>query len=512
MDNTFKYKWYAKGDVNAFFGLMLDNMTGLVILASILMGIFKMPAEIVLLKMIPGTALGIMLGDLAYTWMAFKLAQKEKRHDVCAMPLGIDAIALFGLTLGVIGPVFAITKDADLAWAVGMAVLVVMGAVKTITAFFGEWLRRMVPRAALLGSIGAVAIVLIAFLPFLKIIADPIGGFVAFGVILLTFVARVKLPGDVPGALAAVGLGTILFYISKAIGLSSGQEIVLPDLALAIPWPTLEWMGGLAMGVKYLPIAIPIAITNVIGGIDNTESAAVAGDKYSTRDILLVEGVATLIAGLCGGVIQNTPYIGHPAYKRMGGRAGYTLATALFIGIAGMTGVIGVLITILPESVLVPILVFIGLEVSAQAYRETEKKHFTAVSICLIPVIANLLFIQFNSLIGSAGLKLENLSADFQSTYQAVMILGNGFILTAMFWATMLAALIDHELKKAAYVAWLCAAATMVGLIHSPFADGRLYLPGAGLPAPAYTVTAGYLLMGVTFFIMSCLQTEKVQE
>ncbi len=120
----FKYRWAAPGDVNAFFGLMLDNVTGLVVLSSILMGIFHMPAEVVLLKMVPGTALGVMLGDIAYTWMAFRLAKKERRQDVTAMPLGIDAIALFGLTLGVVGPAYAVTRDADLAWAAGMAVLV----------------------------------------------------------------------------------------------------------------------------------------------------------------------------------------------------------------------------------------------------------------------------------------------------------------------------------------------------------------------------------------------------
>lgn len=492
---------------------MLDNMTGLVILASILTGIFGMPADVVLLKMVPGTALGVMLGDLVYTKMAFTLAKKEKRQDVCAMPLGIDAIALFGLTLGVIGPAFLLTKNADTAWAVGMAVLVVMGIVKTLTAFMGEAVRRNVPRAALLGSLGALAVVLIAYLPFVKIIGDPVGGMVAFGVILLTLVARVKLPYDIPGALAAVGIGTIVYYIANLFGATNSIEMPSVEATFAFPWPTAHFLDGLALGAKYIPIAIPIAISNVIGGIDNTESAAAAGDEYKTRDILLVEGVATLIAGLCGGVIQNTPYIGHPAYKRMGGRAAYTLVTGLFIGIGAMFGLIGFLISVLPESVLVPILVFIGLEVCNQAYAATERKHFAAVSICFIPVIANLVFIQYNTMIAAAGITLADLRPDFQETYNAVMALGNGFILSAMLWAAMTVALIDGGLRRAAYLAWAAAGLTLIGLIHSPFADGRLFLPEADLPASVYNVTTGYLLMGIVYFIMSAFNRhENIQQ
>ncbi len=508
---AFSYRWAAPGDVNAFFGLMLDNMTGLVVLSSILMGIFQMPAEVVLLKMVPGTALGVMLGDLAYTWMAFRLANKERRQDVTAMPLGIDAIALFGLTLGVVGPAYAVTHDADKAWAAGMAVLVVMGAVKVITAFFGEAVRRNVPRAALLGSLAAIAAIFIAYLPALKIFSDPIAGLVALGVILLTLTARIKLPFKIPGALGAVALGAVVYYLSKAFGFAGPHNHVDASFALSLPYPTLHWLDGLALGAKYLPIAIPIAITNVIGGIDNTESAAVAGDHYSTRDILLVEGLATLIAGMCGGVIQNTPYIGHPAYKRMGGRAAYTLATGLFIGLGTMVGLTGWLIALLPESVMVPILIFIGLEVTAQAFGESNRRHLPAVAICFIPVVADLVFIQYNTVMGMGGLSLDKMPPDFQQTYNAVMVLGNGFVCTAMIWAAMLAFLIDRKLRHAGLAAVTAAAFTVVGLIHSPFADGRLFYPSADLPRAVWMTAAGYLLMAGCYFIMNTLNNDSIE-
>src|SRR4029079_16075534 len=106
--------------------------------------------------------------------------------------------------------------------------------------------------------------------------------------------------------------------------------------------PVAAWWGWLGRkwpeALACLPVAIPLALATIVGGIDCTESAAAAGDDYPTGQIIAAEGVATLAGGLFGGVIQSTPYIGHPAYKAMGARAGYTLATAVFVGAAGVFG------------------------------------------------------------------------------------------------------------------------------------------------------------------------------
>src|SRR3954463_13869578 len=74
-----RYRWATAGDINAFFGLMLDNVMNLVILAGILIFVFGFPEDLVYTRMFPGTALGVMFGDLVYTWMAFRLAKREGR-------------------------------------------------------------------------------------------------------------------------------------------------------------------------------------------------------------------------------------------------------------------------------------------------------------------------------------------------------------------------------------------------------------------------------------------------
>lgn len=200
-------RWYASGDWNAFFGLALDNMTQLVILSSLLIGVFKFPRDLVLYTMVPGTAAGVLVGDLVYTWLALRLMRRTGRPDVTAMPFGIDTPSLFGVVFGVLGPAMLVTRDPVLAWKIGMGVTVAMGALKLVLAFAGDWARRAIPRAALLGSIAGVAILLIAFLPALKVFGDPMVGLVSLTIVLVALVGRVRMPWGLPGAFAAVLAG-----------------------------------------------------------------------------------------------------------------------------------------------------------------------------------------------------------------------------------------------------------------------------------------------------------------
>jgi len=428
--------------------------------------------------MVPGTALGVLIGDLAYTWLALRLMRRTGRADVTAMPFGIDTPTLFAMVFGVLGPVKLSTGDAELAWKVGMAVTIAIGLTKTALAFTGDWTRRAVPRAALLGSIAGVAILMIAFLPALKVFRDPLVGLVALVVLCLALFGGVRMPFGMPGALAAVVVGAGIFWLRAALG-GPHPAHALPagGLTLAVPWPTLAWIDALPAALPYLSIALPFALVTVIGGIDNTESAAAAGDEYRTRDILMAEALATIAAGVAGGVIQNTPYIGHPAYKAMGARAGYTLATGLVIGIGAALGALSALVAILPEAAVAPILIFIGLEITAQAFLASPARHGPAVALAFVPVAAAVVLIVGGSLLGALGKTPADLAGDAGATWAALVVLGNGFILTALLWAWALVAILEQRAGVAAAVLAVASVAALGGVIHSPLANGALFWP-----------------------------------
>ena len=60
-------RWFVPGDLNGFFGLVVDNLSILGFIAAALIGIFQFPAEVVFTRMFPGTALGVLVGEDAAT-------------------------------------------------------------------------------------------------------------------------------------------------------------------------------------------------------------------------------------------------------------------------------------------------------------------------------------------------------------------------------------------------------------------------------------------------------------
>jgi adenine/guanine/hypoxanthine permease len=516
-DAATRYEWFALGDVNGFFGLMFDNLTVLSFLAGTLVLVFKFPADIVYTKMFPGTAFGVLVGDLVYTWMAFRLAKRTGSRTVTAMPLGLDTPSTIGMALVVLGPAFIGLKAEGLAerdaammtWYIGMATMVVIGLFKVGFSFVGQWVQRAVPQAGLLGSLAGIGLALIGLAPLVDVFGMPVIGMLSLGLILYSLVARIRLPGNFPSVFAAIVLGTVIYYVFGATGWMGGTYAGLPpvDLHFGLPTPTLGFAQGLTRALKYLPITIPFGLLTVVGGINVTESARVAGDDYDTRNILLTEAIATVIAGLCGGVAQSTPYIGQPAYKRMGARAGYTVLTGLFIGLGGMLGFVSFFVELIPRAVLAPILIFVALDIIGESFMACPRRHAPAVAFAFFPTLARLLAIR----LGNPDIvPPENLQRLLEAPGKALpetlvtIALGNGFILTAMLWGGFLAELIDRRLAISAVYLLIMAGLTFFGVIHSASPDGVMYLPWDLPPAAqripyqfalAYAILAAILLL-----------------
>jgi len=504
--------WFRAGDANAFFALMFDNVANLVILFAILVGAFGFPRDLVLHRIVPGTAVGVLVGDLIYAGMARRLARRTGRSDVTAMPLGLNAPSVFGISFAILGPAYLATGNAVLAWKVGMAVTVLVGIFKMALSLSGNAVRSALPRAGLLGSIAGAGIALIAFLPLLKVVANPIVGFVALGVILATFFAGVRLPWGLPGAFVSAAVAVGIHYALRAFGIgpvgvgaAAAATSSGPALHLAVPWPSAEFVGGLSLAWKYLPLALPFAVMTIIGGIDNTESAAAAGDEYDTRGILLTEGFCTLVAGLCGGVVESTPYIGHPAFKKMGAGAGYAVATALFVGLGGMLGYLPLLVNWIPAAAVAPILIYIGLEVLAQGVLATPARHAPAVALAILPSIAFLVSLEMGSLVSAAGPALAHLTGDLADTFRSVRLLGNGFIVTALLWGAATAELIDQRFRRSALYFGVAAVLSLFGVIHSPTAQGTFFLPWKVGDMTPFTFAAAYFALGLVVLAAALL-------
>ncbi len=481
----YRYNWSAPGDFNSFFGLMLDNVAGMIMFVGLMGTVYGFPIDFILRYMIPGTAVGVLVGDLFYFFLAFRLAQKTQR-DVTAMPLGLDTPSTIGMIFFVLGPAFLGAKQKGLdetaaamyAWHIGICAILFTGLIKGLFAIGSNWMRDAFPRAGLLGSLAAIAIVLIAFVPLVNMTHNPIVGFVSLIFVFAGLLARRAFPFQAPSAVVAVLAGCLVWYVLVGMDKAFGTALAFHGESAKVVWFPLqwlsvfrfEWLGAIDDAIGYMPYILPFAITTVIGGIDCTESAASAGDRYDTRHIIGIEAAATVIAALFGGVIQTTPYIGHPAYKAMGGRAAYTLATAAFVGAAGVAGFFSLMFLAMPEAAVAPILIFIGLEITAQSFHATPRRHYAALAVACLPALAKLVYINLDKF-------MEREAFETNTDVLAIRVLAGGFIITSLLWASTLAMLVDRRYYRASLMLAVGGVLVLFGVIHSPYVGDRMFWP-----------------------------------
>lgn len=159
-----------------------------------------------------------------------------------------------------------------------------------------------------------------------------------FGIILLQYFARVVFPFRLPGGLVSVVLGTILAWsqgvwgnpmMDGALLKASTSQIgfYLPVLSITDLFSAFQ----LQDIREYLAVIIPMGIFNVIGSLQNIESAEASGDTFNTRDSLLANGIGTVVGSFFGSPFPTTIYIGHPGWKALGARAGYSTLNGIFM-------------------------------------------------------------------------------------------------------------------------------------------------------------------------------------
>jgi AGZA family xanthine/uracil permease-like MFS transporter len=198
-------------------------------------------------------------------------------------------------------------------------------------------------------------------------------------------------------------------------------------------------------------------------------------------------------------VAQTTPYIGHPAYKKMGATWWYTLLTGILIGVCSVVGLLSLFVSLIPRAVIAPIFIFIGFEIMRQAYNDSPPAHSPAVSLSILPVIASLVLIILGQFMGAMGATPDKLPVRLQTMHQTLTMLSNGFIITGLLWGSMLAFLIDHKARLAALCSAVCAVLTLFGIIHSVMPSGELYLPWR------VTITHAHYMLAVAYLALCCI-------
>ncbi|MDN5341885.1 MAG: adenine/guanine/hypoxanthine permease [Oceanotoga sp.] len=493
---NFKYKWWGKGDLDASFGLFFDGFSKIFTAVGIMLFVFGMPVSLVIGKMLPAIGLISFLGNFWYFYEAKELAKKEKRHDVTSQPFGIGGPITLSWIFLIMGPVYWKTGDSNLAFQVGLAAGFIGGLIEILGAFIGNFLIDFIPKSALLGNLASGAFVWLSISGILVVFNKPEIAVLPLLIVIMSYLGNFNLKIKIPAGILAIILGT---FISWANGYMNFDKLITSFNYIGFYTPNF-FIKDIFIGLKeinsYLPVIIPLQIANFLTTLQGVESAKLAGDSYPQKRSMLMDGLFTLIGSLIGNPFPTTVYYGHPGWKSIDARAGYSLVVGITYLLIGFTGISGVMMNIIPYEVVMILLIFVGLTVTVDTFEKIDKKYFSVILISLLPIVAELIKTLVNSAINSTGIDINSIPVEnfqnFNLPMNGLNILGSGAFLSSLLIACWLACLIDKDHKKAFLFGLILSFCSCIGLIHN---DKIAFLPKQGL-----YISISYLIISLFSF------------
>ncbi|MBW2532593.1 MAG: NCS2 family permease [Deltaproteobacteria bacterium] len=523
--------WFVSSDIDGFFGLAIDNLIQFLLILSLCTAVLGFSLDLLLGTILPGAAVSVLLGNLFYAWQAQKLSARTGRTDVTALPYGINTVSLFAYVFLVMLPVkleatargMAPEEAAKVAWQIGLAACFVSAAIEFVGSFVADRIRKVTPRAALLSTLAGIAISFIAIDFAIRTFAMPLVALLPLGVILTTYFSHEKMPLRIPGGAWAILLGTGAAWILYALG-QDGTP-VSPDhlgpatatVGLHVPAPVV---GDLIAGLRHplghqflIPVMLPMGLFNVLGSLQNIESAEAAGDGYPTLPSLAANGIGSMVAAAFGSCFPTTIYIGHPGWKGLGARSGYSTLNGIFFTVVALFGLTNIIHAIVPIEAGMAIVLWIGIVITAQAFQATSRAHASAVAFGLFPAIAAWGVLIVTQTLGGAGAALGQMDLAARALAQpgafarggldleGLVALSQGFILVCMIWAAISAYLLDRKFTRAAQWAGVGALCAFFGFMHAGRITpaGSVYDIGWGV---GWKWSLGYLMCGAFFVLM----------
>lgn len=544
-----RYPFWTRGDLDGFFGLMVDNLVQVLLIIGLCTSPFVcgLPPELVYGRVLPGVAVSLLIGNLFYGWQARRVARRDGNRDCTALPYGINTPSVFAFALFIMAPVYhryepqvGAAAAGQLAWQAGLLACVVSGLIEFCGAFVAERLRRATPRAALLGVLAGVGIAFIASDFAFRIYNKPLIALLPLAFVLLAYFGRYRFPLRLPGGFLAVLLGTAIAWATFGSGTPDwlGGPSGLSAERLAAATGAFGWRPPVFCGpellamlqrpeilIPFLTVSIPMGLLNVLGSLQNIESAEAAGDRFRTAPALAMNGLGTLAAAAFGSCFPTTIYIGHPAWKSLGARSGYSLLNGAFFTVLFLLGAGPFLAELVPIEAGAAIVLYIGIIITAQAFAATPRAHAPAVAIALFPALAALLVLHLPLILrdaaaptGFGALVSHVAPTAFVRTLPGMVALtgaNSSWLVTTLILAAAGAALIDRRLRLAAIWFGVAAGLTAVGLLHAYRIDpaGELrelfiwqsVAPGE-VGSRAFPIAIGYAL-GAALFALAGLRS-----
>ena len=370
--------------------------------------------------------------------------------------------------------------------------------VEVLGGFIGRWIVKVVPHSALMGNMASSAIVWLSFVGIAMVFDRPVYALLPLFIVIIDYLGKAdKRFKKIPSGLVAIVLGSVIAW---ATGYLTPENFTSAFSNLGFYPPTfcgLDIVKGFSGIFPFLPIIIPLQINNFLSTLQGIESAKSVGDVYPERRSMIMDGCSTMLGSLFGNPFPTTVYFGHPGWKELGARAGFSLVNAGAYLLICMTGLTGVLMALVPTEAVMVLLIFVGFSVTASTFQELDKKYTNVVLLSLVPILFQYIQTLVSSTAQAAGTTVADIGAakfaEFSVQIQGIQWLGNGAFLSSLLLAGLLAYVIDKKYFHSAFFGIALAFCSFVGMIH---ADSVALFPPVGVTfGVIYLIVAALLIV-----------------
>lgn len=522
-----KYIGITVGDINAFLFLFADNLSSLIAIVAemifipnivfnfkpgmVPIGTGKYAAntvqdylteynKMVWGRVCPGIGFALVFGNLWYSWMACKLAKKEDRTDVTALPYGINTPAGFLTVFMVMLPILFDNNPStqeispeDFAtrsfWGACSANFI-GGVIECLGMFFGNFFRRNIPRAALFGPVCGVGFVWLGLNPLIDVMREPIIGMIPLFMCFIAFFAKGGkgwYPDKVPVAFIIMLIGTVLWWLGAARHDTEKRELndpskmgdILKDVASNHAFsnsmtPFLVLEGFNYMKSNAIAVQFPIALASFIETIENVEMAALQGDSYNVYEAMLADGLGTMVGAIFGSPLPTTVYIGHTRHKVAGAKMSYSLLNGALYFILFVAGIIPVIFYAVDPVTVGCVLIAVGLMIAQQAFECSASRHYPCLMIAIMFLVADMLYFDhFDATVRVATRSVGRMKG-------VMNMAPGGGIMCSLIVPAILCDLVDGRFFRGSIFCLIAAALSFFGLMH-----GANYHQSNGMMIPA---------------------------
>ena len=365
----------------------------------------------------------------------------------------------------------------------------------------GRWIIDNIPNCALMGNMASSAMVWLSIVGLAMVFDKPVYGLLPLFIIIIDYLGKAdKRFAKIPSGVAAILIGTAVAW---AGGYQTWERFEQSFASIGFYPPSLsagDILAGFKGIVPFLPVIIPLQINNFLSTLQGLESARMAGDTYPERRSMIMDGVSTIAGSLFGNPFPTTVYFGHPGWKELGARAGFSLVNGGLYLLICTTGLTGVLMAVIPTQAVMVLLIFVGFSVTDSTFRSIDKKYYQVIFLSLMPILFQYMQTLITSSVQAAGGVLEAIPVQNFTEYsvpvEGIMYLGNGGFLTSLLLAGLLACVVDRRYKMAGSFALVMAGCAAVGMIHCPGIEL--------LSRPGIIFGVIYLTVAIFLFSKSC--------